>query len=165
MSPLFQQTREAFVRAGWFYRPVEGREVLEADFEAHHAKVSLHVQVFPEMGIVSIVSTASVTVSAARRTAVAELLMRGNKELTVGNMEMDWDTGAVMFRVSNVFDGSGAEPELLAGLVRMVVAETDRLTPLLGEIERTPEPALRGLNLIHLLRREDLRPDAGGAAD
>jgi hypothetical protein len=164
MSPLFQQTREAFARAGWLYRPVEGREVLEADFEAHHAKVSLHVQAFPEIGVVSIVSTSSVMVTPPRRMAVSELLMRVNKELTVGNVEMDWDTGAVMFRVSNVFGKSGMEPELLAGLVRMVVAETDRLTPLLGEIERTTEAALRGLNMIHLMRREDLLPDAGGAA-
>ncbi len=165
MSPLFQQTREAFARAGWAYRAVEGREVLEADFEAHHGKVSMHAQAFAEIGVVSVVSTSSVTVTPVRRRAAAELLMRLNKELTVGNAEMDWDAGAVMFRASNVFGAAGAEPELVAGLVRTTVAETDRLTPLLGEIERTPEAALPLLDIPHLMRREDLLPDTGGAGD
>jgi len=158
MSPLFQQTREAFARAGWAYRPVDGREVLEADFEAHHAKVSLHAQVFAEIGVVSVVSVAPVAVTPPRLRLAAELLMRVNKELTVGNAELDWDTGAVLFRVSNVFGATGAEPELVAGLVRTALVETDRLTPLLGEIERTPEAALPSLNLKRLLRREDLLP-------
>lgn len=158
MSPLYATTLQAFQERGWHYREVPDREVVEADFEAHHTKVPLHVQVFGKARMASVVARASFPVPPTHRARVAELLMRTNQQLTLGNFEMDWDGGAVLFRVTNVFPSPQGDSGILAALVHAAVAEMDRLTPFLGELCRTPARNLPLFDLPALLRREDLLP-------
>jgi hypothetical protein len=160
MSALFDATRSAFKAQGWHCREVAGMEVLEADFEAHHTKVPLHVQVYGEPNIASVVATATVSVPKTHRLPVAELLMRTNKGLNIGNFEMDWDTGAVMFRASNVFPADRQDERIIASLVHAAVAEMDRLTPFLGEICQTSKGELMLLKVTDLMQRQDLLPPA-----
>ena len=47
---------ETFGRNGWHCELVEGRDVLRAGFEAHHTRVDLIAQAFPELNALSIVS-------------------------------------------------------------------------------------------------------------
>ncbi|MCA1963811.1 MAG: YbjN domain-containing protein [Prosthecobacter sp.] len=157
-SALYSTTLSAFRAQGWAFRPVSGLEVIEADFEAHHTKVPLHVQVYDEAGVVSVVARAGFPVPASHRLAACELLMRTNKELNVGNFEIDWDHGTVMYRTTNIFPAGQADPRIIAGLVHTSVAEVDRLTPFLGEICRTPTGELLLLDIPRLMQRHDLLP-------
>jgi hypothetical protein len=84
--------------------------------------------------------------------------MRTNKELNVGNFEIDWDHGTVMYRTTNIFPAGQADPRIIAGLVHTSVAEVDRLTPFLGEICRTPKGELLLLDIPRLMQRHDLLP-------
>ena len=162
MAKLLEKVQAAFAASGWECVLVDGRDVVTAAFEAHHAKVSLYVQTFEEMGAASIVSEASLAASPAAVGKVAEELMRVNQQLTVGNFEMDWDKGMVYFRVTNVFpDPQAATPELLASLVRAAVVEMDRITPYLSVIGRTQPAEIDSLDVPALLGREDLLPDVG----
>jgi len=145
MSALHASVLNAFKHMGWAYRKVDDPEVIEADFEAHHTKVSLHVQSFGTAGIMSVVAGASFPVPATHFTCTAELLMRVNKTLNVGNFELDWDNGQVLFRATNVFPPNRADERIISGLVHSAVAEVDRITPFLGEVCRTPKGEL----LIH----------------
>lgn len=158
MSALHAAVLNAFKSMGWHYRPVEGREVIEADFEAHHAKIPLHVQTFGDAHMITVVSNASFQVPATHRPKVAELLMRANKDLTLGNFEMEWDLGQVMFRATNIFATNRHDERIIAGLVHASVAEMDRLTPFLSEVCRTQKGELLLLDITSLLRREDLLP-------
>lgn len=158
VSELFSTTLSAFKAQGWAFRQVSGLEVIEADFEAHHTRVPLHVQVHGGPGVISVVSRLPSKVPSTHRLAVCELLMRTNKELNVGNFESDWDDGVVMFRVTNIFPVGQTDPRVIAGLVHAVVAETDRLTPFLSEICRTPKGELLLLDIPRLMKREDLLP-------
>jgi len=158
MSALYAATLNTFKDQGWHYREVSGMEVVEADFEAHHAKVPLHVQVYGEAHIASVVATASLQVPSSHRLQVAELLMRTNKELNLGNFELDWDSGAVMFRQTNIFPPHRYDERILANMVHSSVAEVDRLTPFLGEICNTPKGELLFLSVRELMKREDLLP-------
>ena len=158
MSALYAATLSAFKEMGWHYREIAGQFVIEADFEAHHTKIPLHVQVFGETQIVSVVSTATLTVPATHRLAACELLMRVNRELNLGNFEMDWDSGTVLFRITNVFPPHRHDARILASLVHSAIAEMDRLTPYLGEVVRTPKGELILLKVPDLLQREDLLP-------
>lgn len=160
VSALHAAVLNAFKAQGWAYRKVEQDEVIESDFEAHHTKVSLHVQSFGDSGIMSVVAGASIPVPKSHYLAVCELLMRVNKELTVGNFELEWETGQVLCRVTNVFPPNRAEERIIAGLVHSTVAEVDRLTPFLGEICKTPQGELLLLRVAGLLKREDLLPPA-----
>lgn len=160
MSALYVAALEAFKTQGWHYREVAGMEVFESDFEAHHTKVPLHVQIYGEAHIASIVATATVVVPKSHRLSAAELLMRTNKELNIGNFEMDWDSGAVMFRATNIFPPHRYDHRIIASLVHSAIAEMDRLTPFLGEICKTPKGELLLLKVADLMQREDLLPPA-----
>ena len=160
MSALYSATLSAFKTQGWIYREVSGMEVIEADFEAHHTKVPLHVQIYGEPNIASVVARASVAVPKTHRTQVAELIMRTNKELNLGNFELDWDDGVVMFRVTNIFPQGNHDQRILASLVHAAIAEIDRITPFLGEICHTPKGELILLKVADLMKRQDLLPPA-----
>ncbi len=160
MSALYAATLNAFKAQGWAYQEVQEMEVVESIFEAHHAKIPVHVQVFGEAGIASTVATSSLTVPASHRLTVCELVMRTNKELNLGAFEIDWDEGRVLFRVATVFPPHRHDERVLASLVHAAVAEMDRLTPYLGEVCRTAKGELPLLRIPDLLRREDLLPPA-----
>jgi hypothetical protein len=167
-SPLFQSVIRAFDAAGWEYQEIDapGQEVLQAGFEAHHTRVDLHVQVFAPVNSLSVVSEASIKVTPIRRSITAELLMRTNQELTVGGFEMNWDTGSVYFRISNVFaNGEAADAMLIGGLVRANIVEMDRITPFIHVIEKTPEENLPGMDVARLMLREDLLPKPSSSAN
>ena len=133
-------------------------EVVEVSFEAYHGKVPLHLQSFGEAHILAVVANATITVPNTHRNRTAELLMRANKELNLGNFEMDWDSGLVMFRQSNVFPRHRYDADLIINLVHNAIAEMDRMTPFLGELCKTTKPMLPLLNIPDLLKRADLLP-------
>ncbi len=164
MSALYAAALSTFKEMGWHYREVAAQEVIEADFEAHHTKVPLHMQLFGETHIASVVALAPLQVPSTHRLAVSELLMRANKDMNLGGFELEWDSGQVMFRISNIFPPNRHDQRILASMVHSAVAETDRLTPFLGEITRTPKGELLLLKVADLMKREDLLPpvpDAG----
>ncbi|MGI8603737.1 MAG: YbjN domain-containing protein [Verrucomicrobiales bacterium] len=154
---LLDAIKSAFRSRGWQFEPIEGQLVVESIFEAHHTRVRVHAQAFPEINAVSVVGYAGSTVPLARAGVVAEMLMRLNQLLTVGNFEMDYDAGTVFFRAANLFVAT-ADPRLIAGLVHSTVAEIDRLTPFLTLVLRMNTRELSELNLKLFLQREDLLP-------
>lgn len=164
-SSLFQTVAATFTRMGWQSRRVAGREVLEADFEIYHSHARIHVQVFPEIHTVSVVAATSHQVPDSRSGLVAEMLMRTNKELTIGNFELDYDGGRVLFRATNIFPEGPASPDIIASLVHTALAETDRLTPFLTLVLRMSTEEIAALNLKLFLQREDLLPPVPEEAD
>jgi len=162
MSALHAAVLTAFKTMGWEYHAVPEAEVVETWFEAHHTKVLVHAQTHAEAGIVSVVANTSFPVPETHRLAACELLMRTNKELNLGNFEIDWDSGQVMFRVSNIFSPNRHDERIIASLVHAAVAEVDRVTPYLAEICRSTPGALPTLDIPVLMRREDLLPDVPG---
>src|SRR6187455_3612900 len=123
MSPLHAAVLNAFEAQGWKYRQLDGIEVVECGFDASHGRVLAHVQSFAEAHFVTAVANAYQIVPASHRPSVAELLMRANKELSLGAFEMEWDGGLVMFRQGNVFPELRYDEVLIAGLVHNAVAE------------------------------------------
>jgi hypothetical protein len=159
MSALHAAVLNAFKSMGWEYHVVPDAEVVETWFEAHHTKVLVHAQSHAEAGILSVVSNGSFPVPDTHRKAACELLMRTNKELNLGNFEMDWDSGQVMFRVSNIFSPNRFDERVIASLVHASVAEIDRLTPYLAEVCRTEVGMLLLLDIPALMLRDDLLPN------
>ena len=147
---------------GWESRRVENREILEADFEVYHTRTRVHVQVFAPLHAVSVVGTLGHRVPDSRSGLVCEALMRTNKELTIGNFELDCDTGTVLFRASNTFAEGAEDPRIIASLVHSTLAEVDRFTPFLTLLLRMSTEELASLNLKMFLMREDLLPPVPG---
>lgn len=163
-TPLFQTLQRALADRGWHSEPVAGREVVEAVFEAHHTRVRVHAQVFADIRALSVVGYATAEVPAARAGLIAEALMRLNQQLTLGNFEMDYDSGRVFFRLTNLFSSEAGDAVLIASMVHAAVAEIDRLTPFLTLLLRMEAAELARLNLRLFLQREDLLPPTGADA-
>ncbi len=158
-SSLYSSIKNAFEKADWAFAEVAGQEVIRAGFEAHHTRVDLHVQAFEKLSTVSVVSESSnKTSDPAKRERLAELTMRVNQTLTVGNFEMDWEAGRLMFRLSNIFSTPEGDLSIIQGLIHNTVGEMDRIAPLEGMIFQSDGPALAALNLKALMQRDDLLP-------
>lgn len=159
VSPLYQSIKNAFDSAGWAYAEVADREVIRAGFEAHHTRVDLHVQAFEKLSTASVVSESlHETTDPAKRERLAELTMRVNQTLTVGNFEMDWENGRIMFRLSNIFPTEAGDISILQGLIHNTVGEMDRIAPLISTIHQCDGPALAALDIKNMMTREDLLP-------
>lgn len=162
ISDLHSTVLSVFAEEGWAYTEVTGREVVRAGFEAHHTRVDLHVQAFPALAALSVVSESPRACSGpAQRERLAELAMRVNQTLTVGNFELDWDAGRLIFRATNLFPTPQGDPAIIRGLVHTVVGEMDRIAPLEAILLRAEGPDLAVLDLPALLRRDDLLPQVG----
>ena len=85
--------------------------------------------------------------------------MRVNKTLTIGNFELDWDTGQIMFRATNLFATHQGEPTIIQGLVHNAVGEMDRIAPMESIVLSAEGAELAGLNIEDLLQRQDLLPE------
>jgi hypothetical protein len=158
-SELYATVLAVFAEEGWACQEVAGREVLRAGFEAHHTRVDLHVQVFPPLAAVSVVSESPLTAPGpAHRERLAELVMRVNQTLTVGNFELDWEASRLLFRVTNLFPTPQGDAGIIRGLVHTTVGEMDRIAPLEAIVLRSEGIALAALDLAALLNREDLLP-------
>jgi len=155
---LFETVKATFDSEGWAYTQVENREVILAGFEAQHLKVNLHVQAFDEIGAVSVVSESDkTTYSAALRERLAELILRTNQTLTVGNFEMFWDEGRIVFRVCNLFSGSTGNSKIIAGMVHSAISEMDRLAPMMDilfDAEKCTDGELAALSIPILMEMD-----------
>jgi hypothetical protein len=160
-SPLFVSLTRALRQQGWEYQRVDGREVARLDFQARSGTIPVIAQAFAPIGALGV--TSEPAWNAPRPPPMgklAELLMRVNLQLTIGNFEVDWDEARVYFRVTNVFPETTNPPAaIVAGLVHTAVTEADRMNYLLRELARCPDGELARFDIGRLLRREDLFPE------
>jgi hypothetical protein len=153
---------EAFGKNGWHCELVEGREVLTAGFEAHHTRVNLVAQAFPQINALAVVSEASMPLGEAQLPVVLELLARANKQLTLGGFEYDIDREFLVFRMTNLFERERFDGDIISSMVHCAIAELDRITPYAAIVRDTPEDLLGDLDTERLLMREDVIPPVPG---
>ena len=101
-------------------------------------------------------------IDAAHRPKALELLMRANKQLTLGAFEYDLDRSQVVFRVTNLFDREKFDADIISSMVHCSIAELDRLVPLAATVNQTAPDLLDDLSIPLLLEREDLLPPVPG---
>lgn len=151
---LYIKIKEAFNSASWEFREIEDKKVIEAEFEAHHAKVPLHAQSFEELMAISVVSRLSFSILPKSMRSALDALMRTNITLNLGNFEANPVNGEVYFRITNVFPDYNFNPDIVTSLVRVAIVEMDRVTPFLSELNKNPNQPI-----AQLLERKDLLPE------
>lgn len=158
VSRQLQSVIDAFGRQGWHCEPVENREVVTSGFKAHHTRIHLHAQAFPNLNALSVVAESPMSFDEERQPLALELIMRANKQLTLGNFEYDLDRSLLVFRATNLFDRELYDADIISSMVHCAIAELDRLVPLAAVINRTNDDLLDDLSIPLLLEREDLLP-------
>ena len=151
---LYIKIKEAFNSASWEFREIPDKKVIEAEFEAHHAKVPLHAQSFEELMAISVVSSLSFSILPKSMRSALDALMRTNITLNLGNFEANPVSGEVYFRITNVFPDYNFNPDIVTSLVRVAIVEMDRITPILSELNKNPNQPI-----AQLLERKDLLPE------
>jgi hypothetical protein len=94
--------------------------------------------------------------------ALLELLMRANKQLTLGGFEYDLDREMLVFRVTNLFEREKFDADIVVSMVHCAIAELDRIVPYAATVRSTPADLIADLDLQRLLEREDLIPPVPG---
>jgi len=153
---------ECFGANGWHCELVEGRDVLRAGFDAHHTRVSLIAQAYPQLNALAVVSESSLTLDEDHLPAVLELLARANKQLTLGGFEYDLDREFLVFRITNLFERERYDSDIISSMVHCAIAELDRMVPYAAVVKGTRAELLPDLDLGRLLLREDLIPPVPG---
>ena len=157
---LHTKIKEAFELENWEFREIEDKNVIEAQFEAHHTKVPLHAQSFEELMAISVISRLSFPIAQKSMSAAIDTLMRTNGMLNLGNFEANPVNGEVYFRISNVFADYSFRKEMITSLVRVAIVEMDRITPYMAEINNNPNQPI-----AQLLERKDLLPEIESKSD
>ena len=153
---------EAFGQQGWHCELVEGRDVLRAGFDAHHTRVDLVAQAYPQLNALSIVSESPMPLDDEHQSPVLELLARANKQLTLGGFEYDMDREFLVFRITNLFERERFDSDIISSMVHCAIAELDRIIPYAAIVRDTPSDLLDDLDLGRLLMREDIIPPVPG---
>lgn len=159
MPSLLEEVQAAFTAKAWAFERIPDQDVLQSSFEAHHTRVVVHVQTFEPIRGLHVVATSPFSFESYQLLKLSELLMRTSQELTVGNLEMRWDERQVLFRATQLFDPqSPCSHRIVHALVHAAVAEMDRLTPLLAEIQKSDRASILALDVRRLMQREDWLP-------
>lgn len=153
---------EAFGKQGWHCELIESRDVLRTGFEAHHTRIDLIAQAYPQLNALSIISESPMAVSPGHLPVLLELLARANKQLTLGGFEYDIDRGMLVFRQTNLFERERFDADIIASMVHTAVAEMDRMTPYAAIVRGTRQELLGDLDVARLLEREDVIPPVPG---
>ena len=153
---------EAFGQQGWHCELVEGRDVLRAGFDAHHTRVDLVAQAYPQLNALSIVSESPMPLDDEHQSPVLELLARANKQLTLGGFEYDMDREFLVFRITNLFERERFDSDIISSMVHCAIAELDRIIPYAAIVRDTPGDLLDDLDIGRLLMREDIIPPVPG---
>lgn len=156
---------ETFGRNGWHCELVDGRDVLRAGFEAHHTRVDLIAQAYPQLNALAVVSESPLELDDEHRAAVFELLARANKQLTLGGFEYDIDRAMLVFRITNLFEREAFDTDIVSSMVHCAIAELDRMVPYAAIVRDTPADLLDDLDLERLLMREDVIPPVPGSTE
>ena len=165
MRPYSRQilsVEECFGSNGWHCELIEGRDVLRAQFDAHHTRVDMIGQAYPQLNALTIVTESPLTLDEQHLPAVLELLARANKQLTLGGFEYDLDREYLVFRITNLFEREKYDGDIISSMVHCAIAELDRITPYAATVKATPADLLDDLDLGRLLMREDLIPPVPG---
>ena len=127
-------------------------------FEAHHTRVDMIAQAYPQLNALSIVTESPMPLDPEHLAAGLALLSRANKPLTLGGFEYDMDRGMLVFRITNLFEREKFDSDIVCSMVHCAIAELDRIIPYVAIVRDTPMDLLDDLDLERLLMREDVIP-------
>ena len=161
MKPHSRQilsVQDVYGEHGWHGELIEGADVIQSVFDAHHTQVEIVSQAYVPLNALCVTAESPFQFPETHFSAVMELFMRANKLLNLGNLEYDLDRQRVVFRISNVFEKEAYDKDIVSSMVHTAIAEVDRFTPYIATVAQTSVDLLEDLSVERLLMREDFIP-------
>ncbi len=148
-APLFATVQSHFERQGWQHQRLPGKTALRFTYQGQQGKWVCIVSTREQARQVVIYSLYPPLVPEARRLAIAEFLTRANYHLTLGNFDLDFESGQVRLRTGLLLTPDTFRPALLQQLLLHHLQTADRhLGPYLAVLagERSPQEAMTQLH-------------------
>ncbi|HEY9648076.1 MAG TPA: YbjN domain-containing protein [Chroococcidiopsis sp.] len=138
---IFDSLVSFFAAEGWTVELVQGEPTLTMGYAANTCTLTCFATARESEQQLIVYSLAPVKIPPNQRGAAAELLTRINYGLTIGNFEMDCDSGEVRFRTSLDTGGEFLSANLIRQLVYTNVFTMERYLPgleaILAEVSPT----------------------------
>ncbi|MBX7099513.1 MAG: YbjN domain-containing protein [Myxococcaceae bacterium] len=140
MAILLETAKAFFTQERWAFDAAKDAAVLRLGFEGKAGRWRCFLEAKEPVAQLVFFSVRDGAVPDGRRAAVAELLMRLNCRLNVGNFELNFDDGLVRFRTGLDVEGVAPVAPLLRGLTLLNVATMDKYLPAIEQVVRGEHP-------------------------
>lgn len=129
MPLLLEFVRDFFRAEAWSFSELTPDAALAAQYVGENGKWSCLAEVSEELQQCLFYSLSPVRVPDAKRQSVAEFITRANDGLNIGNFEMSFETGEVVFKTSIDVLDTALDQTLVRNLAFANVITMDRFLP------------------------------------
>lgn len=144
-GPIFDEIAEFFVGDEWEPVQVGDEPILQMDFQGSNGGWTCRAYAHDERERFVFVSILPIDVPEEKRAEAAEYVTRANFGMEIGNFEMNYDDGVVVFRTSVDIEGGDLTPKMIQNLAYANVTTTDQYLPglvMVVEGDATPLEAI-----------------------
>jgi len=131
---LLGQLLAYFEMRGWPISQHDTLPLVRMEFATDHAEGVMFVQITPGRRRVVAYAALPDRVPPERRTDVAELLIRANGALSIGNFDLDLDEGEVRFRSGLDLGATPLTDELIDPLVQSCLVSVGDVAPAIADV-------------------------------
>lgn len=145
---LLDQVIAYFQLRGWPIAQHDSLPMVRMEFATDQAEGTMFVQITPGRRRVVAYAALPDRVPADRRSDVAELLVRANGALTIGNFDLDLDEGEIRFRSGLDLGATPLTDELIDPLVQSCLVSVGDVAPAISEVtagRRSPKDAIEAV--------------------
>lgn len=142
---LMTVVKQHLAKSDWKFTQVEGRNVLRLGCKGSDATWTCVAEVKEDRHFVGFYSILPMKAPSDKRLLAAEFLMRANYGLKLGNFEMDFSDGQVLYKTSVNVDGGALTTQMVDTLLTTNVMIVDRYLSGLAKVlagKATPAEAV-----------------------
>jgi hypothetical protein len=129
MPGMLEVIRGFFRAERWSFSELTPDPALATLYVGENGKWSCLAEVNEELGQVLFYSASPVRAPLEKRMTVAEYVTRANDGIIIGNFEMSFESGEVVYKTSIDVSGSQLDQALVRNLVYANIATMDRYLP------------------------------------
>ena len=147
MPTLLEASEAFFAKEKWVVDRAKDAPILRLAFQGKHGRWRCFLEAKEPLSQVVFFSVKDPPVPEPRRAAVAELFMRINCRLNVGNFELNFNDGVARCRSGIDVEGAADVTPLVRNLAMLNVATFDKYLPALEAVISGEQPlkALAGV--------------------
>lgn len=146
MNVAYQQLVQHFDQREMIYIADADNQSVSTDIVGEVGDYRVVVHVPDESDLVQVSGRAPIRVPAGARRDIAELIARSNHKLRIGKLTLDFDTGELLFRITQIITDAGLEDDVVDWMICTTLAVMDLYLPAALSViygGETPEDAVR----------------------
>ena len=128
-TSLYDTTIQALMEAEYKFRTTDDASIIQMGFSLENGTYQLYMKIREDRRQVLLFGYLDSKVPPDKRGQVAEVLVRANYGLLIGNFELDMDNGDLRYKTSVDVDGGQLTPKMVQNLIAVNVGTLNRYVP------------------------------------